>query len=179
MKFIRDDGGREAAGFQGSTGDCVARAIAIAAELPYTIVYDRLAEGNATQRITKYSGRRKSAGVRTAAHGIWVQRQWFKDYMRELGFVWHACMGIGTGCKVHLADGELPMGRLVCSLSRHYTAVIDGVIHDTYNPSRDVSWSFEPDHGQELKANQGHNQNGVYTEIGGRCVYGYYKFERM
>jgi hypothetical protein len=46
-------------------------------------------------------------------------------------------MGIGTGTTVHLRDGELPMGRLIVACSRHYVAVIDGVIHDTSDPSRD------------------------------------------
>jgi hypothetical protein len=32
MKFNYNDGGREAAGFKGFTGDCVCRAIAIATE---------------------------------------------------------------------------------------------------------------------------------------------------
>ena len=45
-------------------------------------------------------------------------------------------MSIGSGCKVHLAEGELPMGRLVVAVSRHYTAVIDGVVWDTSNPCR-------------------------------------------
>jgi hypothetical protein len=76
---------------------------------------------------------------------------------------------------VHLADGELPAGRLVVAVSKHYTAVIDGVIHDTHNPSRSTSWTIEPDKGQELKANQGRNENGVWTEVGGRCVYGYWQ----
>jgi hypothetical protein len=35
-----DDGGRKAAGFVGSTGDCVCRAIAIAAQRPYREIYD-------------------------------------------------------------------------------------------------------------------------------------------
>jgi len=56
-------------------------------------------------------------------------------------------MGIGTGCKVHLRDGELPPGRMVVSVSQHYTAVIDGVVFDTHNPCRG----------------------------GTRCVYGYWK----
>ena len=42
--FIRDDGGRAAAGFKGSAGDCVARSIAIAAGLPYAEVYVALAK---------------------------------------------------------------------------------------------------------------------------------------
>ena len=66
--------------------------------------------------------------------------------MAKLGYVWTATMGIGTGCRVHLREGELPMGRLVVSVSGHVTAVIDGVIHDTHNPDRN----------------------------GWRCVYGYY-----
>ena len=50
VAFQHDDGGRKAAGYKGSAGDCVTRAIAIAAELPYREVYDALAAGNAAQR---------------------------------------------------------------------------------------------------------------------------------
>jgi hypothetical protein len=56
-------------------------------------------------------------------------------------------MQIGSGCKVHLRADELPAGRLVVKLSRHLVAVIDGVIHDTYDCSRG----------------------------GTRCVYGFYQ----
>ena len=45
-------------------------------------------------------------------------------------------MGIGTGCTVHVREDELPEGRLILNLSKRVTAVIDGVIHDTYDPSR-------------------------------------------
>lgn len=151
IPFIKDDGGRAAAGFKGNTGDCVTRAICIATGLPYTIVYDRLAMGNAAQRITKKSGSHNATrGVCTAAHGIWTKRKWFKDYMAELGFTWHPTMSIGTGCKVHLKQDELPQGRIVVMLSRHMAAVIDGTLHDNYDCSRD----------------------------GTRCVYGYYKYNK-
>jgi hypothetical protein len=30
----------------------------------------------------------------------------FRRYMHELGFEWIATMKIGSGCKVHLADGN-------------------------------------------------------------------------
>lgn len=149
IKFIKDDGGRDAAGFKGSTGDCVTRAISIAAGLPYTIVYDRLAEGNASQRITKHTRNHRMCGVRSAANGVWVKRKWFKDYMAELGFTWVSTMSIGSGCKVHLRDDELPLGRVVVALSKHMAAVINGVLHDTYDCSRE----------------------------GTRCVYGYYEFK--
>ena len=146
IDFIYNDGGRAEAGFKGKTGDCVARAVAIASELPYKEVYNRLAEGNANQRVTKRTRRLKKNGVKTASHGINVTRKWFKDYMKELGFEWVPTMFIGSGCKVHLDEDELPKGRLVCSVSRHSTAVIDGVLNDTYDCSR----------------------------MGTRCVYGYY-----
>ena len=142
--FKYNDGGRAEAGYKGTTGDCVTRAVAIAAALPYKKVYDQLAEGNATQRTTKNSS--KSSGKKTARNGIDTRRKWFKDYMKSLDFKWTPTMGIGTGCKVHLTANELPKGTLICSVSRHITTVVDGVINDTYDCSRD----------------------------GTRCVYGYW-----
>jgi len=147
MKVILNDGGRRAAGYIGlARGDCVCRAIAIAAQLPYQQVYDALADINAR---TPASKRRKAhkVGRRTASDGIYTTSVLFKRYMASLGFVWTPTMGIGTGCKVHLRSGELPKGRLIARVTRHYCAVIDGVIHDTHDCSR---------HGT-------------------RCVYGYWK----
>jgi hypothetical protein len=146
--FIHNDGGRAAAGFKGTAGDCVTRAIAIAAGLDYQYVYDAMAAGNAAQRQTKHSRKRKSSGRRTANHGIYTQRKWFKDWMKKHHFVWVSTMGIGTGCKVHLTPEELPSGRLVAMVSRHACAVIGGLVHDTYDPSRG----------------------------GTRCVYGYWEY---
>jgi hypothetical protein len=133
MKVIINDGGREAAGFRGSAGDCVARSIAIVAQLPYQEVYDRLAHIMATMPKTR---KRRSAGKRSASNGVYTKSKLFKDYMKELGFVWTPTMGIGTGCTVHLRQRELPAGRLVVAVSKHYTAVIDGVINDTHDPQR-------------------------------------------
>jgi hypothetical protein len=45
-------------------------------------------------------------------------------------------MTIGSGCRVHLRADELPGGPIVARTSRHFVAVIDGVIHDTHDPSR-------------------------------------------
>jgi hypothetical protein len=42
-------------------------------------------------------------------------------------------MLVGKGCTTHLDEGELPRGRLIVALSRHYTCVIDGVVHDTFD----------------------------------------------
>jgi hypothetical protein len=145
LPFVRSDGGRAKAG-RGKSGDCVTRAIAVATGRPYAEVYAELAEINASMRLTKLRKRGK-VGSRTAGHGIYTQSKLFKAYMLVEGFEWTPTMGIGTGCRVHMRQGELPMGRLVVMLSRHAAAVIDGVVYDTADPSRG----------------------------GTRCVYGYYK----
>jgi hypothetical protein len=144
MRFVFDDGGRKVAGYQGEAGDCVCRAIAIAAGLPYQEVYDALFAGIRRLR----EGRSRAA--KRARHGsprAGVSSKVYRPYLEGLGFRWVPTMGIGSGCRLHLADGELPPGRLVVRVSGHMTAVLDGVIHDTYNPQRG----------------------------GRRCVYGYFQ----
>ena len=168
MKFEYNDGGRSEAGFKGNAGDCVTRAIVIASGLPYREVYDALAEGSANQRASKHTPKRS----RSARNGINVKRKWFKDYMKSIGFKWVPTMQIGSGCKVHLHDGELPNGRLIVSVSKHYTTVIDGVVHDTHDPQREIN-NCEPDHGGKLKPGQSRNVNGIWS-ISRRCVYGYW-----
>ena len=128
MNFLVDDGGRAVAGFKGKAGDCVVRAIAIATERPYREIYD------AINREGKQESRRH-ARRSTARGGVF--KLTFKRYRLGLGWHWIPTMKIGQGCRVHLRSAELPsQGRLIVSLSRHLTAVVDGVIHDTYDPSR-------------------------------------------
>lgn len=149
--WVYNDGGRSNYFNGKGVGDCVARAITIASGMDYKEVYDALAEGQAGQRVMKRARRRfvynhttkrmamqdgKIKYTKTAQHGINVKRKWFKDLMHEWGFSWSPCMQIGQGCKVHLRADELPAGRLVVAVSKHYTCVIDGVIHDTYDCSR-------------------------------------------
>jgi hypothetical protein len=131
-RWIHSDGGRAAAGFKGKAGDCVCRAIAIATGLPYAEVWARLAAGCGRWERTP-SGRRRAA---SASHGIDVKRKWYKNYMRELGFVWTPMMRLGSGCKVHFKADELPKGRLVVQVSRHSVAVINGIIHDVHDCAR-------------------------------------------
>ena len=139
MKFIYNDGGRVAAGYKGTTGDCVARAIAIAAQLPYQEVYESINQAGAAERTSKR--RRGKSSARTG-----VYKPTIKSVLTAMGWTWVPTMLIGSGCKVHLRAEELPAGRLIVNVSKHTCAVIDGVVHDIYDPSR----------------------NGT------RCVYGYY-----
>jgi hypothetical protein len=146
IRFIEDDGGRIAAGFKGKAGDCVCRAVSVASGRSYAEVYRELAQGNSAQRASKRTSKRAAS----AGGGVNTGRKWFKDYMTRIGFRWVPTMAIGSGCKVHLRSDELPPGRLVVMLSRHAAAVLDGVLHDTHDSSRD----------------------------GTRCVYGYYQLEQ-
>jgi hypothetical protein len=140
--FVWDDGGRLAAGFKGSTGDCGTRALAIATGKPYQDVYDMVIDyGKNWERNSKR--RASKSHPRT---GIYSST--FKKIATDLGGVWTPTMFVGSGCKVHLTPEELPKGRLICNVSKHYCAVIDGFLHDTCECSRD----------------------------GTRCVYGYYTF---
>lgn len=137
MRWVEDDGGRADAGYRGSTGDCVTRSIAIATGRPYQQIYELMNDAGKLERPRR--GKRSSA--RTGVHRPTIRR-----VLAAIGWTWHPTMSIGSGCQVHLRDGELPLGRLIVSCSRHVTAVIDGVIHDTFDPSRE----------------------------GTRCVYGYW-----
>jgi len=159
LAFVFDDGGRSNSGYRGRAGDCVARSVAIASGKAYSEVYAALSGGAEHER--------KSRGA-SARNGIHTTRKWFKDYMRSIGFVWTPTMHIGQGCKVHLLRGELPAGRLVVALSKHYTAVIDGVIHDTYDPTR--ATLYPDDKGRA---------GGGYGRMAHRCVYGYWKLLRL
>lgn len=134
MQWQYDDGGRSAAGYQGAAGDCVARAIAIVTRRPYSDVYAAIAAGVGAQRRRKKDRAKRPASAR---NGVDVRRAWFRQYMQTLGFRWTATMAIGTGTTTHLRAGELPSGRLVVAVSKHYTAVIDHVVHDTHDPARD------------------------------------------
>jgi hypothetical protein len=164
------DGGRSQY-FKGTGNDCVARAIAIAGQLDYKEVYDMLAAGNKGQRKSKFKSKSRT-DKRTALHGINTRRVWFRQLMKRIGFSWIATMHVGQGCKTHLCASELPAGRLVVAVSGHYTAVIDGVVHDTWNPSRIKKERYN---GQQLKSNQWVGGGYLYTET--RCVYGYWALE--
>jgi hypothetical protein len=132
MLYVYNDGGRAAAGYKGKVNDCVCRAIAIATERPYQEIYDELTAIGWMDCAYRIGGD-GLAEVRCDT------RKSERAYLAELGWMWTPTMHIGSGCQVHLDPNELPKDRLVVSVSRHLTAVIDGVIHDTFDCSRDGS----------------------------------------
>lgn len=129
MIWVNDDGGRSKYFQAENVGDCVVRAIAIATERDYKEIYDELKEIN------------KGKSCRNGTPPK-VYKKWFKDH----GWKWTPTMKVGKGCSVHMREDELPKGVIVTRLSRHLACVIDGVLFDTYDCSRE----------------------------GTRCVYGYW-----
>src|SRR5262245_14131252 len=95
LRFQHHDGGRAAAGFRGTTGDCVTRAIAIASGLPYRVVYNALNALGKQERVgTRKRGR---SNARTG-----VYKDTIKTYLLGMGWQWTPTMHIGQGCRVHL-----------------------------------------------------------------------------
>ena len=141
MNFVYSDGGRVDSGYRGKTGDCGVRALAIVTGRSYREIWEAVCEMGAKERI----GKRKKSRSHPAS-GIY--RPTMDKLCTRYGGIWNPTMTIGSGCRVHLNHFELPVGRLIARVSKHYVALIDGVIFDTHNPMRD----------------------------GSRCVYGYWIF---
>ena len=125
MNFIYDDGGRSRY-FKGrEVGDCVCRAVAIASGKDYKEIYQDL----------------KKAVCVTPRNGVITRSVKFRQWMTKLGFTWGSCSGIGGKQAVHFVLGELPRNkRLVCSVTKHYVAVVNDEVHDTWD-SRYNSWN--------------------------------------
>ena len=120
MDFVWNDGGRSACGFVGTTGDCVARAIAVATGRHYRDVYDELG---------KRSLKSPRNGVPVDVANAYLDaRDWqSKSVTKDMRFV----------------PQLLPKGVVIAYLTDtrgkqgHICTVIDHVIHDTWNATED------------------------------------------
>ena len=123
MRWVYDDGGRSKY-YKGHTGDCVTRAIAIATGKDYKEIYDL---------VNSYSKNDESASsARTGVKPDLVYK-----IMSDLGWKWVPTMIFGRGCQLHVKEDELPKDKtMILRLSKHLTTVVNGVIHDTYDCSR-------------------------------------------
>jgi hypothetical protein len=139
MRVVITDGGRSNYFQKENVRDCVTRAIALATGLDYKKVYDDLNELAKLER----KGKRKRR-VSNSREGVY--RTTYEKYLKKLGWNFVPLMSIGSGCKCHLTESELPEGTIICRLSHHLVCVKDRVIYDTYDCSRE----------------------------GTRCVYGYF-----
>ena len=136
MQHVFNDGGREAAGFKGHTGDCCIRAFAIATGKPYQEVYDLVNQLAKTERPGSKCRRGRRSTARTGVFGATAHRLAYALAGAHLPGgqpIWWPCCQIGLGAA---PISSLPTeGRLVVRFRRHYAAMIDGVIHDTFDPT--------------------------------------------
>lgn len=117
LPYVYDDGGRSNYFKASRVGDCVCRAIAIASGRDYKEIYNAIL----------------GATGKTPRNGVKVRSVRFRRLMESLGFTWVSCCKVGSTESTHFFKGELPMGRLVCSVAKHEVAVIDGVVRDTWD----------------------------------------------
>lgn len=125
-KYTYNDGGRKVAGLKTKT-DCGIRAVAIACELTYSEARARLKDASAVGKM----------GSRAIARGIYKEDM--TAALKKLGWVWHSAPKL-EGRKARF--GDLPQGRLIARMARHYAAVIDGELHDTWDSSGKMVYGY-------------------------------------
>lgn len=117
-KFVWNDGGRAASGDVGLAGDCVTRAISIATGMKYKTVYNSLKE---------IRGKTPRNGVSDSE---------ISEYLSALGWQF-----VEVDSQL-FSPAAMPGGVVIAMLrgskqGGHACTVIDGVIHDTWNPCDD------------------------------------------
>ena len=123
-----DDGGRAQAGYRGSAGDCICRAIAIACERPYAEIYETL---NALCRPHWKSPRSQTPSARFG-----MPREIYEPLLLDFGWRYHT-----LARRELFTDKHVPLhGRSIVPLPNqsfpvHICAVVHGVIRDTYDCS--------------------------------------------
>lgn len=126
IKFIFNDGGRAAAGFRGKT-DCGIRAMAVSCEISYQEARKRCKDASSM-------GKKGSKAV---------SRGMYKDDMtaalKTLGWSWRKAPKF-VGRKARCSD--MPAGRVIVRMSKHFAAVIDGVLHDTWDSSEKMAYGY-------------------------------------
>ena len=140
IDYQYDDGGREAAGYRGRTGDCVVRAIAVCARQNYRAVYLTMAEqmkrngyaasGNA------YAIRERHRRAPRRKGQISARR--VQDRVLELyGF---RKVRLPAGARPTFTEAHRRFGDCIVGTTKHVAAVVDGALRDTFD-GRVYEWA--------------------------------------
>jgi len=119
------DGGREAAGFKGKS-DCGVRAVAVATGMPY----------KDARRLLREVSNKGKLGSRAIARGIWKEDM--TEALRTLGWVWVSAPKF-EGRKARYTD--IP-GTAILRMARHYAAVVEGVLMDSWDSSEKMVYGY-------------------------------------
>jgi hypothetical protein len=137
MPWTYDDGGREIAK-SNCQFDCVTRACAIAMELPYQYI---------TERLSAIAQRPFDDDFCRAPQMRGSLRNIYEKFLTTHGWEW-------VPFETQIQTNELPKGRLIVRCyGTTLLAVVDGVLHDTYDSSR-----------QGRRVIHGYFHNGSITE---------------
>lgn len=133
IDYIYNDGGRQDAGFRGEAGDCVVRAIAIAGELDYQMVYDTMANEMKANGYAKSGNNyvtndrnRKTPRKRGQLNAKKVQEK----VLVEFGF---NKVKMGNGCKPTYSEAFREHGTCIVSTSHHMAALKNGALQDLFD----------------------------------------------
>lgn len=135
-EFKWDDGGRSTCGFVGLTGDCVTRAISIATGIAYRDVYQTLKD--------RYGSSPRNG----------VPRSVYAPFLDELK--WQVNSTAGPSIPVEAFDFQsgihIVLVQDAYGRKSHLCTVVDGVLHDTWDPRDDENsffvfqyWTPEPE----------------------------------
>jgi hypothetical protein len=139
LKTEYDDGGRKAAEFEGETGDCLVRAIAIVTRDPWAS-YDHIDAGDRYRKIYEMVNRfGLSQGIKDAAR-VGLPEYLGHQLLTSGKFFNWRCVKLRRNA--HLARGDLPNEPLMIASSKgHWCAVVARVILDTQDPTfHDGQW---------------------------------------
>ncbi len=137
MKFIETDGGRQAAGFIGTTGDCVTRALTIVTGEPYKQVYQELfdtAKAYSKEYDNPIAERIKRHGA-TPRRG--VNKEIYDIFLRKRGWAYLNKLKNDKYVERMVEDTFDSEKMYIVQVSKHLTVVKNHTILDSYDPSKD------------------------------------------
>lgn len=115
MAFQKTDGGRAQSRRKKQRNDCVVRALALVADLPYDDAFD----------ICAGRGRKPNSG-----------QPKIHEFLAGLGFEWISFPAVAGGRRMTAERfaGSYPTGRFILRQAGHVCACIDGVVMDEFEP---------------------------------------------
>jgi len=141
LQFKFNDGGRSKY-FKGEAGDCVVRAISIATNTDYKVIYDELFQANKDYLAKKNTKIAKQMKSRTREKGGSPRsgnyKKIFEQYLFSKGWKYVSLRKFGSS-KRTTVDQLTNLGTILININRHTMCMIDGVINDTWD-SRFSYW---------------------------------------
>jgi len=124
--FVYDDGGRLDAGLKGKSGDCAVRAVAIATGMKY----------KEAQALIKDFSAKGKLGSKAIANGVYKED--LDAALRSIGWKWFSAPKF-EGRKARYSDIN---GIAIVRMARHYAAVIEGELRDSWDSSEKMVYGY-------------------------------------